>query len=108
MLLAENQETPDIAIYDQLEFTPGRDEFPVARIPLGVIEILSTAYYLEDFLARSQIYFDSGIQSYWLIIPDLTTIYVFSAPHEFEVFVKKETLVDAKLGIELELGAIFS
>jgi Uma2 family endonuclease len=63
---------------------------------------------LGDLIAKSYDYFDSGVQSYWLIIPDLTTIYVFSAPHEFEVFIKKETLVDAKLGIELELGAIFS
>jgi Uma2 family endonuclease len=108
ILLDGKEVVPDVLIYKKFDFRPGNDEIKVSELPLNVIEILSPSQNLSDLIIKSYKYFDSGIQSYWLIIPDLTTIYVFSAPDEFEVFVKKEKLVDAKLGIELELGAIFS
>ena len=52
-------------------------------------------------------YFEAGIQSYWLVLPDLKTIFVFDQPGEYEVYSKKQQLVDKVLDIQLELSDIF-
>jgi len=82
-------------------------EIQVKKMPLGVIEILSPKQHIADLLAKSNEYFDAGIQSYWLVLPDLKTIYVFSDKGEYEVFAKAGLLQDEKIGMKLDLGAIF-
>jgi len=107
-LMVEGKErVPDVLIYKNFEFRPGNDEVKVTEMPLAVVEILSPTQQLGDLIAKSYLYFDAGIKSYWLVLPDLTTIYIFSAPHEYEAFVKKGTLKDTQLDIELDLEAIF-
>jgi Uma2 family endonuclease len=107
-LMVEGKErVPDVLIYKNFEFRPGNDEVKVTEMPLAVVEILSPTQQLGDLIAKSYLYFEAGIKSYWLVLPDLTTIYIFSAPHEYEPFVKKGTLKDTKLDIELDLEAIF-
>lgn len=105
--LPEGEKVPDIGIFTPVELTPGEDEIRMSEIPLGVVEILSPTQSLADLIAKSHAYFEQGVKSYWLALPDLKSIYVFSAPNEYEVFSKKEKLVDAQLGIELDLGEIF-
>ena len=107
ILMQEKERIPDLAIYEQLEFTPGIDEVRLETPPLAAIEILSPTQNLADLIAKSYRYFEAGVKSYWLVLPDLTSIYVFSAPNEYEVFAKKGTLKDTQLNIELDLEAIF-
>lgn len=107
IVVAGKQKVPDILIYEDFEFRPGNDELRVEEPPLGVIEILSPSQHLADLLQKSHLYFEAGIPSYWLVLPDLLTIYVFTAPNEYEVFVKTETLRDERLGIELSLAEVF-
>lgn len=83
---------PDLSIYDYFEFRPGNDEVKVTQIPRAIIEILSPTQHLADLIVKSYSYFDAGVNSYWLVLPDLCTIYIFSAPNEYEAFVKKGTL----------------
>ncbi len=52
-------------------------------------------------------YFAAGVQSYWLVLPDLLSVYVFHSPEDYEVFAKQEILTDKILGIELALGEVF-
>ncbi|HMO38747.1 MAG TPA: Uma2 family endonuclease [Saprospiraceae bacterium] len=107
-LLVEGKErVPDILIYKNFEFRPGNDEVKVSEMPLAVVEILSPKQNLGDLIAKSYLYFEAGVKSYWLVLPDLTTIYIFSAPNEYEAFVKKGILKDAQLDIELNLEDIF-
>lgn len=103
----EKERVPDLAIYPILEFTPGEDEVRMEEVPLGVIEILSPTQSLAELISKSGDYFAAGVKSYWLVIPDLRTIYVFSAPGEYEVFTKKEMLKDDQLDIEISLADIF-
>lgn len=105
--LSSSDAVPDLAIYQNLEFTPGFDEIKMEEMPLGVIEILSPTQSLAELIKKSAQYFEAGIQSYWLVLPDVLTVYVFSTPGEFEIFSKKETLKDRELGIELDLGEVF-
>jgi len=98
---------PDLAFYRQVTFTPGDDEIVMSEIPTGLIEILSPSQSPTDLMLKRGEYFSAGVQSYWIVLPDFMTIYVYHAPDVFDVFSKNEVLVDEKLGIELPLSEIF-
>lgn len=98
---------PDIAIYNEFDYTPGEDEVSTKQLPLGVIEILSPKQHIGDLIIKSKEYFDAGIKSYWLVLPDLKTIYVFSAINEYEVYAKNVELIDNQLNIKLSLAELF-
>lgn len=105
--LGDIERVPDLAIFENIEFTPGEDEIRVEQKPLAVIEILSPKQNLGDLLAKAHVYFENSIGSYWLVLPDLKSIYVFKSPQDYVVFLKKELLKDEVLGIELDLGKVF-
>lgn len=98
---------PDLAIFENIEFTPGADEVQVTQVPLGVVEILSPKQNLTDLIVKAHAYFDHGVKSYWLVLPDLKSIYVFHKPNDSQVFSKKDILKDEELGIEIELAKVF-
>lgn len=105
--LGEGTKVPDLAIFEDIKFTPGQDEIRVTQMPLCAIEILSPKQNLGDLLAKAHSYFENGIPSYWLVLPDLKSIYVFTSPQDYVVFLKKETLKDEILNIELDLKDVF-
>jgi Uma2 family endonuclease len=71
------KKVPDVALYKRMEFRPDYDEVNAVEPPLCAIEILSPKQNLSELLIKSRTYFDNGVQSYWLVIPDLETIYIF-------------------------------
>ena len=105
--LGSSEKVPDLAIFKNIQFTPGNDEIRVEQTPLAVIEILSPKQNLGDLLAKAHTYFENGVGSYWLVLPDLKSIYVFTSPFESDVYTHKDILKDEILGIELELKGIF-
>ena len=107
IVISSKEKVPDIAIYPSMEFTPGEDETRLETAPLGVIEILPPSQSLTELITKSAAYFEGGVLSYWLVLPDLRSIYVFSAPGEYESFNKEDKLEDPRLEIELELKDIF-
>ena len=99
---------PDISIFEKtLSFTPGDDEIMVETIPLGVIEILSPKQNIDELIKKSRNYFSMGIQSYWLVIPDLRSIFIFDKNNKQSVFTEKDKLQDSVLNIEIDLEKIF-
>ncbi len=98
---------PDLTIYPTVSFTPFVDETKMSEVPLTTIEILSASQKISDLTSKSGEYFDFGVQSYWLVIPELRSIYVFSSPEKHEVFANEEILKDSSLGIELDLKQVF-
>jgi len=98
---------PDLSIYPTLSFMPFADETKVSQPPLTTIEILSSTQKISDLTAKSGEYFDFGVQSYWLVIPELRSIYVFNSPDKHTVFANEEILSDPTLGIELDLKRVF-
>ncbi|MFK7947874.1 MAG: Uma2 family endonuclease [Saprospiraceae bacterium] len=102
------KKVPDVVLYDKMEFRPGQDEINATKPPLCAIEILSPKQHLSELLIKSHLYFENGVKSYWLVVPDLQTIYIFKNINDYEVFHQKERLIDKELGIELELVEIFS
>ncbi len=107
IMIDEKERIPDVSVYPLMDFTPGNDEIRLTTMPLVAIEILSPTQQLTDLIVKSYRYFEAGVKSYWLVLPDLTSIYVFSAPNEYEVYAKKGILRDAQLDIELQLEDIF-
>jgi len=98
---------PDLAVFPSVSFMPFADEIKVAQAPLTTIEILSSTQKISDLTSKSGEYFDFGVQSYWLVIPELRSIYVFSSKDKHEVFANEEILTDTALGIELDLKRVF-
>jgi Uma2 family endonuclease len=106
--LAEHEVVPDLAICENIDFVADQDKIRLTETPLCAIEILSPKQHLADLMIKSKIYLENGVKSYWLIIPELRSVYVFDAMNEFTVFVKEEILEDKILHIELDLKEIFS
>jgi Uma2 family endonuclease len=98
---------PDIGLYPLQEFVPENDEIKMSEAPLGVVEILSPTQDLTGLISKSAQYFQKGAKSYWLVLPALRSIYVFSEPGEYANFTYRDVLKDEKLGIELDLKEIF-
>lgn len=103
------ERVPDLAIYRHqgVAFTPGEDEIRMTQPPLGVIEILSPQQSLDDLMQKRAEYFSAGVQSYWMILPDLLTVYVFYSAADYDIFSRKDRLIDKKLNIEVDLGEVF-
>jgi Uma2 family endonuclease len=98
---------PDLAIYDKENFESEIEEIRTNQIPLGAIEILSPTQNINELIDKSEIYFQSGVKSYWLVVPVLKTIFVFSSLDDYAAYLKDDVLVDDVLGIELDLKLIF-
>ena len=57
---------------------------------------------------KSNEYFDAGIKSYWLVAPDVETIFIYSAKNQRTTFSDNAILKDAQLEVELSLADIFA
>lgn len=99
---------PDLAIFAEASYTPGHDEINVTEIPVGVVEILSPKQSMADLITKSYEYFDAGVKSYWLVLPEVKTIFVYHAPNEYEAYVKTDILKDINLEIELDIAKVFA
>lgn len=100
--------TPDVCLYPNEPLDVMNDEIRMTNPPLCVIEILSPTQTLNDLTDKAIAYFLHGVKSCWLVLPTLSTIYVFSGPSQFEAFVQDEVVKDKILNIELPLTEVFS
>ncbi|AEE49761.1 Uma2 family endonuclease [Haliscomenobacter hydrossis] len=105
--LPVRERIPDLAIYPMMKFVPDENEIRMKQAPLCAIEILSAKQDLSELMTKRAEYFTGGVLSYWLVLPALYTIYVFSSPTEYQIFSGKDKLYDAKLDIELNLEEVF-
>jgi Uma2 family endonuclease len=107
ILMEGNKYIPDISIFKERNFLHGKDQILVDATPLGIIEILSPTQVLEDLTANLDTYFKAGVKSYWIILPDLKTIYVYNSVADYEIFAKDDTLEDPVLDVRFSLEDIF-
>lgn len=104
--MGDRYRTPDLAIYPKMPW--GQEEMRMTQMPVGVVEILSPSQTLDDLTQKRQSYFDAGVQSYWLVLPDLQSVYVFRSAEDYEVFTHRDVLKDRVLDIELDLREMFA
>lgn len=98
---------PDIAIYPFFEMDFRHDEIRKTEPPLCAIEILSATQGILELSDKANQYFEYGVKSCWIIIPQFKTVYVFSSADHYDTFVGEEMLKDGVLGVELPLGEVF-
>lgn len=98
---------PDLSLFPKGVLSFAEDEIRVSIAPTLAIEILSPTQSLQELLIKSQKYFQYGVLSYWLVIPPLRCIHVFSSPQDYEMYKHKDTLIDNQTNIALDLTKIF-
>ncbi len=98
---------PDLSFYKKFDRATDGDEIRVKDLPLGVVEILSPTQSLSELVRKANEYLNVGILSYWLVAPEVNTVYIYSLNMEPNVYSHKDTLIDQHLKIELDLPKIF-
>ncbi len=100
--------TPDVVVYPN--FKLNYDNEPAKRIdpPLTCIEIQSPSQSNEEMVAKTNIYFQFGVKSCWVVLPSLRAVMVFDRPGHYVFFYEDDTLRDSQTGFELPLTAIFA
>lgn len=101
------QSVPDIAVYSYFEMDFLHDEIRMTEPPLCAIEILSATQGILSLSDKANQYFENGVKSCWIVIPQFKTVYVFSSADHYDTFVGEEVLKDEVLGVELPLGEVF-
>ncbi len=107
VLMKDRKSVPDLAIYENGTLSFEEDEIVVEKIPKGIIEILSPKQVLADLVIKSKTYLEAGVTSYWLVLPELTSIYVFHNEDDYRVFTRNDVLKDDALGVTVDLKELF-
>lgn len=98
----------DIAICEIEPIDFSQDEIKRKEPPLATIEILSPTQVLQTLLDKTNDYFSFGVKSCWVVLPTLKSIYVFSAPGQFEVYSHGDELHDPNLDVSVPIDTIFA
>lgn len=98
---------PDIAIYPKFKIDVHHDTIRRKDLPIGVIEILSPTQSLDTLIEKASTFLLSGVQSVWIVIPNLEAICVYHTPTNYAFFRQNDILKDQRLNIELPLETIF-
>lgn len=74
---------PDVAIFPPMTFDPLHDQTRLNQVPVGVIEILSPTQTQEELVEKAQLYFDAGVQSYWLVNPIFRIVHIMHSLDDY-------------------------
>ena len=98
---------PDLSIYPKMTVDVRYDEVRMTTPPLCAIDIISPMQSLQELVDKAKAYFEHGVQSVWLVLPGLRSIYVFSSFDDFKTFTHTDTLLDETLKISIPLAEVF-
>jgi Uma2 family endonuclease len=100
--------TPDLILYPArpLDFDYDPSRRPDA--PLLVIEIQSGSQSTKDMVSKLNAYFTFGVQSCWIVVPDLKAILVYRNATDYTFFHGDERLIDRVLNVEIDLAKVFA
>jgi len=101
---------PDICLYSE-EYNLKTEDFQedilrMIEMPLCAIEILSPRQFMESLTEKFKIYFNAGVQSCWLVIPNLRLVSVHRDFKTYQMFYEGD-IIDEKLDIQLPLNKVF-
>ncbi|WP_138989629.1 Uma2 family endonuclease [Larkinella sp. C7] len=99
---------PDICIYPKLKFNWEDDDIiKMTTPPITTIEILSPRQAYEVLASKiRKVYFPSGVQSAWIVMPSVKTIQLF-LPNDSIQYFRDNIFKDITTGIELDLKTVF-
>ena len=105
--VGERVMVPDVAIFPYEPLNLSNDSIVAQQLPLTTIEILSPTQALSDLTTKTNAYFQAGVKSCWIVLPEVSGIFVYAAPGKYTFFHGSETLIDPAIGIELPLAPLF-
>lgn len=98
---------PDVAILPRLTYDWEADVIRYPNPPITAIEVLSPTQSVDGLVTKIRnFYFPSGVQSAWLILPVLRTIYLFLPGQPVKVLAEG-TLHDPAAQVDIALADIF-
>ncbi|MBF9219988.1 Uma2 family endonuclease [Hymenobacter sp. BT662] len=107
--ISDGKMIPDVAVFvaGTLPNSAGPDFTAVSVVPRTAIEILSPTQVIAELLEKAGRYFAAGVQSYWLVVPELRAVAVYSAPMKYKYFYNGDTLRDPVTGAEIVVSQLF-
>ncbi len=97
---------PDISVYKRkkLYFTGGEDIPKTEETPLLAIEIISPSQTMNDLIKKADFYLESGIQSVWIVHPQMHGIVVKTKTGDRYYY---DGILEDTTGVKVDLGVIF-
>ncbi len=98
---------PDVAILPKSAYDWEADVIRCLTPPITAIEIASPTQSVDGLIAKIRtLYFPSGVQSAWLVLPALRSIFLY-LPGQPAVIVATGTLQDPASKVEISLNSLF-
>ena len=107
LALSTKNAVPDITILPRSAVDLTIEQIALTAVPPTVIEILSPTQTIGELLEKAKLYFANGVQSYWLVLPELQAVAVYSAPGKYKYFYNGQAVLDPVLGVELPVSPLF-
>ncbi|MDQ2771669.1 MAG: Uma2 family endonuclease [Bacteroidota bacterium] len=98
---------PEISVFLRSALDLTVEQICVGQTPRTAIEILSPTQVIAELLEKAARYFAAGVQSYWLVVPELRAVAVFSEPGKYKYFYNGQTLTDPATGAEVVVSQLF-
>jgi Uma2 family endonuclease len=106
--LISGRSKPDISIFQNLVFNWEEDVIRYTEAPITAIEILSPTQAYDALTGKiRKIYFPSGVQSAWIVLPSVKTIQLFLPGQPVQYFTDG-VFADPVTGVELDLKKLFT
>jgi Uma2 family endonuclease len=99
--------TPDIALYPVFPLDYENRTAKRTDAPLLCIEIQSPSQGIEEMVDKTNLYFQFGVRSCWVVVPAVKGIFVYDRPGHYQFFHGDDTLQDPNLNIALPLPVVF-
>jgi Uma2 family endonuclease len=105
--VGDHTAVPDISIYKHFEIQWDEDE-PAAKVepPLVAIEIISPSQSFAQMREKARQYFAHGVQSCWIVQPELQIISVLHPKTPPKTFASG-MVQDSAVGIEIPIEEVF-
>ena len=107
LALDAQKAVPDVCLFLRSALDLTVEQITVATAPRTAIEILSPTQVIAELLEKAARYFAAGVQSYWLVVPELRAVAVYSAPTKYRYFYNGDTLLDPATGAEIVVSQLF-
>jgi Uma2 family endonuclease len=105
---AKDEIKPDICLYSNEIGFQEFDILKMTEMPLLAIEILSPSQGPKELKDKIRAYFDLGVKSCWLVIPDAQLISIYAKQGGFINFDMRDTeVIDEVMDIHLPIQKVF-
>lgn len=99
--------TPDICIYPKRKLDVRTVTAREKEVPLTTIEIISPSQSVNELMHKAwDIYFPLGVNSAWIVVPELKGIHIV-LPDDTNFFFNTGMLTDPATGIEIPVTQVF-